>query len=137
MTPSRAGGRRWLGAYSAALEEALARRLEEYERSAAQLARHQLQEDLWIRRQSHVIGMTTTGEKATAPGLGLGPVTAVVPVLAPVLVLVQFLAPVLALLPVPVLVPTLEPVTVPALAGLPVLVVLELVPAPKGAAGGG
>ncbi|XP_074745721.1 NFX1-type zinc finger-containing protein 1-like isoform X1 [Strix uralensis] len=53
--------RRWLDAYSAALEEVLARRLEEYEQSAAQLAQHQLQEDLWILRQSRVIGMTTTG----------------------------------------------------------------------------
>uniref|UniRef100_A0A663DY54 Uncharacterized protein n=1 Tax=Aquila chrysaetos chrysaetos TaxID=223781 RepID=A0A663DY54_AQUCH len=40
---------------------ALARRLEEYEQSAAQLAQHQLQEDLQILRQSRVIGMTTTG----------------------------------------------------------------------------
>ncbi|XP_074753638.1 NFX1-type zinc finger-containing protein 1-like isoform X2 [Athene noctua] len=53
--------RRWLGAYSAALEEVLARRLEEYEQSAAQLAQHRLQEDLRILRQSRVIGMTTTG----------------------------------------------------------------------------
>ncbi|XP_040978958.1 LOW QUALITY PROTEIN: NFX1-type zinc finger-containing protein 1-like [Aquila chrysaetos chrysaetos] len=53
--------RRWLGAYGEALEEALARRLEEYEQSAAQLAQHQLQEDLQILRQSRVIGMTTTG----------------------------------------------------------------------------
>ncbi|XP_010565124.1 PREDICTED: NFX1-type zinc finger-containing protein 1-like [Haliaeetus leucocephalus] len=53
--------RRWLSAYGAALEEALARRLEEYEQSAAQLAQYQLQKDLQILRQSRVIGMTTTG----------------------------------------------------------------------------
>ncbi|XP_074942120.1 NFX1-type zinc finger-containing protein 1-like [Phalacrocorax aristotelis] len=53
--------RRWLGTYGAALEEALARQLEEYEQSAAKLAQHQLQEDLQILRQSRVIGMTTTG----------------------------------------------------------------------------
>ncbi|KAM9302608.1 NFX1-type zinc finger-containing protein 1-like [Morus bassanus] len=53
--------RRWLSTYSAALEEALARELEEYEQSAAKLAQHRLQEDLQILRQSRVIGMTTTG----------------------------------------------------------------------------
>ncbi|XP_042642156.1 NFX1-type zinc finger-containing protein 1-like [Tyto alba] len=53
--------RRWLGAYSAEQEELLVRWLGEYERSAAQLAQHQLQQDLRILRQSRVIGMTTTG----------------------------------------------------------------------------
>lgn len=137
VTPSRAGSRRWLGAYGAVLEEALARQLEEYEQSAAQLAQYQLQKDLQILRQSRVIGMTTTGGIDTAAGLGL--VLVVVPVVAKV----QFLVPVLVQLPVPVLVPTLEPVPVPVLvvvlvpSPVPVLVVLEPVPAPKGAVGGG
>lgn len=139
VTPSRAGSRRWLGAYGAVLEEALARQLEEYEQSAAQLAQYQLQKDLQILRQSRVIGMTTTGGIDTAAGLGLGLVLVVVPVVAKV----QFLVPVLVQLPVPVLVPTLEPVPVPVLvvvlvpSPVPVLVVLEPVPAPKGAVGGG
>lgn len=130
MTLSRAGGRRWLGAYSAALEEALARWREEYEQSTAQLAQHPLQEDLHILRRSRVIGMTTTGERATAPGLGLAVVP--VPVVGPVLVPARFLVPVL--LPVPVLVPMLEPVPVPVLVVLlvpsPVLVLVVLEPVP-------